>query len=622
MGRSKRKAHRQTASPTAVVEATGGSPLADALWGLAAGLTFLSFGYTIMQGADLWWHLAAGRWLMSHGLFSLNDPFSFTRAGQPWLHHEALSDLVFHLWGTALGIRSLVIWKWMVVVAVFLILFYLLRRLAGNGPAYLSSLLAAAVAAPFLDIRPHLYSLLGFVLLLRLTLVSRKSWLLPLLFLVWVNLHGGFFFGLITLPILLLPSALSGGSPPASPDPKRRAALVVLACALVCLLNPNGLEAFLYPLKYAFDTSSPFRLLGEWRPPFEPGGIQAPLYPWAIALFAGAAVHALASRRYRRDGGLSLVGIVLSGLTLAMSLKSRRFIPLFAISQTLVVAPSLADLLAALARRFRPVLDRVGIGKVLERRILGEKAGSLLAPLLALFLGAAHLARYPLSASTAFHYLTVEDSYPIDTVDFMEANGLTGNVLAYYDWGGYLNFRGAGRLKVFIDGRADTVYDSSTYLDYLRIKYEQGDWIGVVERSGADFLLWPRTRPGVIEGLARTGRWRPLYKDSVSALLVRAERPMPSPLKPPPDSAYHELTLAEDAVSRNQFPDAEAHLRRSLAETPYLASACYRLAVVQAWQGRVEAGRLTADGCNRIFPYPERLRGFAASVQRAQPPPP
>jgi hypothetical protein len=621
MKRNKNKVSRPVASPIAVPEQTGGSPLANALWSFAGGLTFLSFGYTIMQGSDLWWHLAAGRWLWSHGLLSLHDPFSFTRAGQPWLNPEALSELIFHLWGTAFGIRSLAVWKWMVVVATFLCLFYLLRRFAGNVPAYLSSLLAAAVAAPFLDIRPHLYSLLGFVLLLWLTLVSRKTWMLPLLFLVWVNLHAGFFFGLITLPILLLPSAFSGSRPPASPDPKGRAALVALACTLVCLLNPNGLEAFLFPFKAAFETS-PYRLLGEWRPPFEPGGIQSPLFPWAIAVFAGAAVHALASRRYRRDGGLSLVGILLSGLTLAMSLTSRRFITLFAISETLVVAASLAELLPGLARRFRPILERATVRKILERRVLREKAGSLFAPLLALLLGLVLLARYPLSASTAFHYLTVEDSYPIDTVDFMEANGLTGNVLAHYNWGGYLNLRGAGRLKVFIDGRAGTVYDSATLLDYLRIKYEKGDWIGVVERSGADFLLWPRTQPAVIEGLVRTGRWRPLYKDSVSALLVRAEKSMPTPLKPPPDSAYHELTLAEDAVSRNLMPEAEAHLRRSLAETPYLAAACYRLAVVQARQGRAEAGRLTAEGCNRIFPNPERLRNFATSVQQAQPPPP
>jgi hypothetical protein len=91
---------------------------------------------------------------------------------------------------------------------------------------------------------------------------------------------------------------------------------------------------------------------------------------------------------------------------------------------------------------------------------------------------------------------------------------------------------------------------------------------------------------------------------------------------PPPGSAYHELALAGDAVSRKLMPEAEAHLKRSLAETPYLCSACYGLAIVQVWQGRPEAGRLTAEGCYRIFPDPVHLKNVADAVKRAQATPP
>lgn len=34
---------------------------------LAAGLLFLSYGYTEMAGSDMWWHIAAGRELLQTG---------------------------------------------------------------------------------------------------------------------------------------------------------------------------------------------------------------------------------------------------------------------------------------------------------------------------------------------------------------------------------------------------------------------------------------------------------------------------------------------------------------------------------------------------------------------------
>ena len=73
-----------------------------------------------------------------------------------------------------------------------------------------------------------------------------------------MNLHGGFFFGLMALAILLCP-----WREPTLAE-LRRAALTWCLCALACVLNPSGVKAVLYPLTYAFDTSSPFREIAEW----------------------------------------------------------------------------------------------------------------------------------------------------------------------------------------------------------------------------------------------------------------------------------------------------------------------------------------------------------------------
>src|SRR5262249_23943503 len=60
----------------------GSERLTAATWDLAAGLTFLSFGFTVMQGADLRWHTAGGRGRVEHGAIRAPDPFSYTTDGR------------------------------------------------------------------------------------------------------------------------------------------------------------------------------------------------------------------------------------------------------------------------------------------------------------------------------------------------------------------------------------------------------------------------------------------------------------------------------------------------------------------------------------------------------------
>jgi len=68
---------QSTASPSRV---------SSILWYLAVIPSFWSFGFTTMWGSDLWWHIATGRWIVTHKALPLTDSWSFTRAGQPWLH--------------------------------------------------------------------------------------------------------------------------------------------------------------------------------------------------------------------------------------------------------------------------------------------------------------------------------------------------------------------------------------------------------------------------------------------------------------------------------------------------------------------------------------------------------
>jgi tetratricopeptide (TPR) repeat protein len=302
----------------------------------------------------------------------------------------------------------------------------------------------------------------------------------------------------------------------------------------------------------------------------------------------------VASRAVARP--LTAAGLVLGAVTLAMAVTARRFVPLFAISESLVVAAALGRFVAPALRRLpAPVL-----------------------PLVVLVAGAARLARYPVTPY-AFHHMAAEDSFPVETVNFLEANALSGNVFADYTWGGYLALRSQGRLKVYIDGRGWTLFDDATYLGYRKVLRFQDGWIDTIESSGAQYVLWARGRTAPLQQLVDTGRWRALYADAVSVLLVRTDVPLPR-LQASPDTGYRELGLGVQAFDLGRYEEAHAHLERALERTPYLRKACAYLARVQALRGPEDVAWRTARRCHALYPsenLDESIRAFGARRDRA-----
>ena len=214
---------------------------------------------------------------------------------------------------------------------------------------------------------------------------------------------------------------------------------------------------------------------------------------------------------------------------------------------------------------------------------------------------------YPLG-SHAFLYLTALDSFPVEAMNVAEANQLSGKVFAFYQWGGYVNLRTQGRLRVYIDGRADTVFDDQIYRRYVRVLNLGKGWQDIVSASGADYFLWPKRQRAQIDALRASGEWRTLYSDHAAALLVREDHPAAEPLLPSPDSAWRELALGRRASARKDLSAAERHFARALDMMPSLRMACEWLANTQARADRLAEAEATLDRCQKMFPNPERRR--------------
>jgi hypothetical protein len=585
------------AAGTAAEELPPSSRWPTLCWYSATIAMVWSLGYGIKPAIDLWWHLASGQLLAARGPFGLTDPWSFTRPGAPWLHHEWLADLGYHLWVRAFGLTSLVYWKWAMLVVTFLLLLQLLRRLVGAPVSCaLALFFAAVVSCSSASVRPQLYTDLGYVVVLSSTLGRRPPRWLPLVFLVWANLHGGVVFGLMALAVVLVAHELA---PVEDRESRRFRAALALGCAAVCLLNPNGRAAITYPFRYALSESLFRKGIQEWLPPFSPGFPTSPLVAPAIGVAVAAAIVLGVTGVKREERAFVGAGLVLTSLTLAMTLSSRRFTSYFAISASLLVAPALSQVLGGLRHHLPDALRRRGE--------LALAATALVAGLLRLW-------PYP-HTGAAFAPLTEADTFPVEVCNFIDANALSGNVFADYAWGGYLDLRTNGRMKVFIDSRADTVFDEETYRRYRRAVAVEAGWEDVLNDPAIQFALLRRDSRLAI-ALNGHPQWRRISEDLVSLFFVRVgpfARTLPDPLRPTPDSGYRELAQGAAAMLAKQPQSAAAYFRRALELDPHLYIACRNLVVAEVGADHLSRATETAERCQGIFPDRDLL-SLAQSV--------
>src|SRR5262245_27149286 len=160
-------------------------------------------------GSDLWFALAAGRWVSEHGTVPWGDVFSYTHEGDPWFNQEWGAQVILYQVYRTLGGTGLVALKAVMVTAIVVTTAWIgWRRSRSLVAGVATAVVAALVSRPYLDIRPQLFTLLGTLVILALTDAYRRrprpALLLafPLVLFLWVNLHYGFIFGLGVLGLI------------------------------------------------------------------------------------------------------------------------------------------------------------------------------------------------------------------------------------------------------------------------------------------------------------------------------------------------------------------------------------------------------------------------------------
>jgi hypothetical protein len=434
---------------------------------------------------DVWWHLATGRLVAATGI-PRTDPFSWTLGDRPWMVHEWLADLVLHAANAAGGLAGVVALRTLLLVLAAALAYRLARLHASTLVALpLVALAGFASERNWLD-RPQLWSyalapLVVWLLERDRMRASRLAFLLPAVFVLWVNLHGGFMLGLGIVALWTAARWLEPEAVPGLPHRRRRWIGLALCCAVATLLNPNGLRGALYPLRYVGSG------LSETIQEEQPGRLDGPEAWVHFGLSIALAVSLLSTRPRGRPLPHVVVGLALVWLSmprfggLHLPLAAERHAPLFLFAATPILAWRIETLPAA---RGREALLRV-------ESVLARLPASIAAAALAAF-AIWHGVREMGSGGGADARL-VPGRFPAAGARWLESHPLPPRLLNPYRWGGYLAYRLAPRYKVWIDSRGDLYGPERLRQDELLYRMPPGSESAVaalVAGADPDVVVW------------------------------------------------------------------------------------------------------------------------------------
>jgi hypothetical protein len=444
---------------------------------------------------DLWWHIKVGEDILHTHHFPTTDPYSWSVAGQPWIAYEWLGEVAIALVKRAGGVLALDAFLIIFSSIIMLLIYSLASMRAANSKAgFVSAGILCSIAFGSFTLRPQMFGSLFLVLTLIILLKFRKGvawpiWVLPVIFLAWINIHGTFIIGIGVLVLYLCAGLYSfqlGNVEALAWSPKQRLQLesVLLLCLAVLPITPYGTKLAVYPFDIAF--SQPINLANviEWKPmPFElPGG----------KIFLGLLLIAIVLQilfrfRWRLEEVLLAIGAT------AMACLHVRFILLF----VPFFAPVFATMLAKWLPPYKRSIDKYALNAALM-------AAAVIAMI--------HYRPTHKSVEDA-----VSKQYPVEAVKYLKEHPATGKMLNTYGYGGYLVGEG---VPTFIDGRGDLFERGGVFGDYVHLTQFKPGAFGVLRNYDISTCLLDRDEP-LSTALLESPKWQRVYVDGTSAVYVR-----------------------------------------------------------------------------------------------------
>jgi hypothetical protein len=377
-------------------------------------------------------------------------------------------------------------------------------RVAIAAPMAMLALLL--VDSGFSTVRAQMYSfvlLAALLVLLEIDRRGRRGWIAfwLVLYVAWLNLHGGFLVGAGLFWLHWLERWLRG-------EPHRHLLFAGIAMVPLTLLTPYGVH---YPAYLLHALTVDRSHIPEWDALWSAGSAGA---IGAYAASLGILAYCI------RFAGWRLRGLPLVLVTAACALPAQRMLCLYGIVWFCYVPSYLA-----------PTPVGAAFVRLWSRRAfqLGFWCISLL--VFATAAAPAQPWRLRVPGERDPRLKTHHMIYPVGAVNYLAEHGFTGNALVGFDWGSYVSWKLYPGVKVSLDSRFEVAYPPEVEAEQYAFFTGEPGWQQLLDAGryrATDVILAPRFLDSRIhEKLAGVPGWKRVYRDRAFELFARDDSPLP-----------------------------------------------------------------------------------------------
>ncbi len=422
---------------------------------LVGGSLFLHNLHSIDQ--DIGRHIKLGEIILKTHTVPKTNLFSFTEPNYPFINHHWLSEVVLYLLFISIGLKGIIIFKAAILLIAFALLLHIIRK-NQLWSIIVSTLLSLFVFFERTDVRPEMFSFLFLAIFLfilyRVRSGESKSsllWILPLIEVLWVNIHIYFVIGIFVYGCFIVEYFFLKRLRPIH-------IMYGIVLLLATLINPNGLTQALYPFTilrdYGYDVvenGSIFHLINYlhvW--PF-----QIKIFWLSFVILVASFIASFRTIKHRIFPALLAIGFSYLGMSMLRNLG------LYAIA----TVPILSDNLNSIPWRIR---SRTAI------RIFHASAIACLC-----------LISYTIVTNAFYKTINTSSRFGLAipqasmrAIDFVKQNHLQGNLFNNFDIGSFLIWQLYPDQKVFTDGRPEA--------------YPVSFWKEIYKPMQMDYALWQK----------------------------------------------------------------------------------------------------------------------------------
>jgi hypothetical protein len=451
----------------------------------------------VPSAVDLAYHLKVGELIVAERAVPRTDVLAWTTAGRPWLDQNWGAQVALYgIWRLG-GLPLLTVASALCAVATWGLVAAACRRRTANLRLIAGAVLAGyAAAAAGLSPRPQLFSMLLFAAELYLLEVARTrprvALAIPLLMVLWANLHGAFVVGVGLLVIEVAAAVWRRDRPDAA-----RYLLVTVASLAGLLVNPWGVRVLGYAISFPANPTVT-GIVSEWGP------ATLRQLPGAMILVAiGVLVVALVRAPSPERAPEQLLRMALLAALALWAIRAGAWFGL-----------ALPVALCALARQESPA--RVG---------LAERGSPVLSGLVLAVLGVTLVAASPLVTRGLLGSRPELRDAPAAAASWLAANPQPGRMLNYQPWGSYLELRLGPRVQVGFDSRVE-LPPAGQWSRYHAVITGRWDAERLLETWGVGYVVTSRTgTPALVELLEASGRWRLVFSSGDQRVYLRVGAP-------------------------------------------------------------------------------------------------